>query len=111
MELAKPRLIPGLIVAGLFLVFSIVGLSTAPSPPTGFQPPVTPLLGEALMLDYVAAFELIGVLLVAAVVGGVYLAKRAPEEHEAVERAVDMKPQFNAGKAEETMGVSDDGSD
>lgn len=111
MEFERPRVLPFLIVAGLFLVIAGVALNAGIAAPAGFEGAVTPLLGLALMTEYVAAFEIVAVLLVAALVGGVYLAKRAPEEHEAVERAVDMKPQVDAREAEETMGVRDDGSD
>ncbi|MDY6780578.1 MAG: hypothetical protein SV760_08560 [Halobacteria archaeon] len=107
MEILRPKVIPGLLVILLFGVIGTVAVDTPAlaSQPTGFDGGVTTTIGQMLFDEFLAAFEMIDVLLVAALVGGLYLAKRDDEKkRESVEKAVEMKPRFEAPEAEESMG-------
>ncbi len=65
---------------GLLLVFA-VGTTPWPLLATPGQPQTSNAVAALLFSDYVLPFEIVGVLLLAAVVGGVFLAKKdnAPE--------------------------------
>ncbi|MDY6764074.1 MAG: NADH-quinone oxidoreductase subunit J [Halobacteria archaeon] len=104
------RVLPALLVLGLFLMISRISLNAPFSEAAGMSPPVTTAIGEALFTKFLAPFEIIDVLLVAALIGGVYLAKRE-RMRETVRKAVEQEPRIEAKEAEETMGVSGDGSD
>ncbi|MDY7081446.1 MAG: hypothetical protein SXQ77_03345 [Halobacteria archaeon] len=109
MELERIKIIPALLVIGLFSMIAGIGMNSpfTTGEASGLTPPVTTALGETMFTDFLAAFEMIDILLVAALIAGVYLAKREKEEMEAVKEAVKSKPQVEATEAEESMGESE----
>ncbi|XGI84255.1 NADH-quinone oxidoreductase subunit J [Halorutilales archaeon Cl-col2-1] len=103
MERKRLRLIPGAIVTALFVMISTVAVGTpfpAPRPVTG---DVTYMIGTVLFDEFLAAFEIIDMLLVAALIGGLYLAKRDKGEERDVGGAVEKKPMTEADEARENM--------
>jgi NADH:ubiquinone oxidoreductase subunit 6 (subunit J) len=106
MKTAKVRFLPAALVAVLFIgIASVVLESPSVSDmPAGIEGTTTNLIGNVLFDDFLAVFELVAVLLVAALIGGVYLAKPEESRGDAVREAVDMKPRV------ETEEVND-GSD
>jgi len=106
LELERPRILPGIIALGILIsivavVFDGSGLWVEPA---GIGEPVTPVIGEMFFEEFLSVFEIVAVLLVASLLGAVYLAKPYEEKREAVRRAVEGKPRVNAKKAEESMG-------
>jgi NADH-quinone oxidoreductase subunit J len=63
-----------LIAGGVFAVVAAVVVS-APVRAPGGEAPTTERLGQALVTEWALAFEVLGVLLVAALLGAVYLAR------------------------------------
>jgi len=93
-KFARPRLLPALVAAGFFAAVAGVAFET---PGTGggsegVEFPTTADLGEAFFAEFLGVFEITAVLLVAALVGGVYLAMPEKARREAVRKAVEMKP-------------------
>ncbi len=73
-------IINGLLIAVFFTVFSIMVISTewdAAQEPDGVSPE---LIGYTLFTTYGAAFEVASLLLLATMVGAVYLVKKTREE-------------------------------
>jgi len=93
-KLARPRLLPALIAAGFFVAVAgvVFGTQETGSVTEGIEFPTTADLGEAFFAEFLGVFEITAVLLVAALVGGVYLAMPERTRREAVRKAVDMKP-------------------
>ena len=111
-SIKKPRFIPAFLAASIFVMTVSIafGDSGMVSAGVGMTSSVTPNLGETLMTKYAIAYEFGGLVLVAALIGGVYLAKKDEVEREAIERSIKRKPRFEAKEAEQTMEVSEDGS-
>ena len=97
-ELATDRInaLQGLAAVALFLVLAVVFVTAQFGPSNGFSPDasITASLGYALFNlagggipseGLLAAFEIIDVVLVAALVGAVMLARREPEEEVATD--------------------------
>lgn len=103
MKLARPRLLPALIAAGFFVAVAGVALGTreAGTGTGGIEYPTTADLGEAFFAEFLGVFEITAVLLVAALVGGVYLAMPERTRREAVRKAVDMKPRVEGDDGKE----------
>jgi NADH:ubiquinone oxidoreductase subunit 6 (subunit J) len=59
----------------------------SPAAPAGPPPPSTAVLGEALLGRFVVPFEVVSFLLLAALIGGITLARKdlSPAEEEATE--------------------------
>ncbi|MFB6283717.1 MAG: NADH-quinone oxidoreductase subunit J [Halobacteria archaeon] len=112
MKLNRPKFIPFVLVGSMLTM--MVSLNFADSmvgtAGEGMSGAVTDRLGVSLMTEYVLAFEVVGLVLVAALVGGVYLAQRGESKRNAMEEAVEKKPRFEAQEAEATMEVKEDGS-
>jgi len=108
MRAARLRLLPALFVALVFVGFGSVVLETPAlwETPEGIEGPTTGVIGEAFFEEFLAVFELTAVLLVAALVAGVYLAKSEESRSDAVRKAVERKPRVE-GEGKEV----DDGSD
>jgi NADH:ubiquinone oxidoreductase subunit 6 (subunit J) len=102
-KLARPRLLPALIAAGFFVAVAGVALGTqeAGTGTGGIEYPTTADLGEAFFAEFLGVFEITAVLLVAALVGGVYLAMPERTRREAVRKAVDMKPRVEGDDGKE----------
>lgn len=103
MKLARPRVLPALVAAGFFAAVAGVALET---PETGEESegvefPTTADLGEAFFAEFLGVFEITAVLLVAALVAGVYLAMPERARREAVRKAVEMKPRVEGDEEEE----------
>lgn len=94
MKFARPRVLPALVAAGFFVAVAGVAFGTqeAGTGTEGVEFPTTADLGEAFFAEFLGVFEITAVLLVAALVGGVYLAMPERTRREAVKKAVDMKP-------------------
>ena len=103
MKVARPRLLPALVAAGFFVAVAGVALETpgAESESEGVEFPTTADLGEAFFAEFLGVFEITAVLLVAALVGGVYLAMPERARREAVRKAVEMKPRVEGDEEEE----------
>lgn len=103
--LARPRLAAIAVSAALFAVVSAVALGSEGfgEEAVGFEPPVTPQIGEALFTSYLGAFEAVAVLLVAALVAGVYLAKPGETRESRLEDTVDSKLRTDADEALESL--------
>lgn len=106
MDLHRPRAIPAMLAGGLFLVLASAGLTTPEFGGESASLPdrVTTALGETMFESFIAPFEIVGVLLLAALIAAVYLAQRGEGKRDAVERAVEEKPRIDAEAAEESMG-------
>lgn len=67
----------GVVAAGLFLLEgAVLALRLAPSPPSAVDAGSVQAVGRALFTDYLLAFEITSVLLLAAVIGAIALAKK-----------------------------------
>jgi len=100
MRAARFRPLPALLVTVLFVGVASVTLG-APSlaeAPAGVEGTTTDAIGEVIFGDLLPAFEVVAVLLVAALVGGVYLAKPDESRGEAVREAVRAKPRVETDK-------------
>lgn len=102
---ARPKLLPFAVAAALFAVVAAVALDAESfrGEAEGFEPPVTPAIGEALFTTYLGAFEAVAVLLVAALVAGVYLAKPGETREERLEDTVESKLRTDADAARESL--------
>jgi NADH:ubiquinone oxidoreductase subunit 6 (subunit J) len=100
MRAARVRVLPALLVALLFVGIGSVVLETPALGETaaGIEGTTTDAIGEAIFEDLLSAFEMVAVLLVAALVGGVYLAKPDEPRAEAVREAVGAKPRVETDK-------------
>lgn len=100
MRVARFRILPALLVALLFVGIGtvVVGSPTFAEPLVGIDGTTTDVIGDALFGDYLGAFEVVALLLVAALVGGVYLAKPEVARGEAVREAVRAKPRVETDK-------------
>ena len=100
MKVARVRLLPALLVAVLFVGIGSVVLETPAlaETATGIEGTTTDAIGNVIFDDYLAAFEIVAVLLVGALVGGVYLAKPDETRGEAVREAVRAKPRVETDK-------------
>lgn len=105
-DLHRIRAIPAMLAGALFLLLASAGLASPELAGESAALPdrVTTAVGETLFGDFVAPFELVGLLLLAALIGAIYLAKRGEGKREAVETAVREKPRIDASEAEESMG-------
>jgi NADH:ubiquinone oxidoreductase subunit 6 (subunit J) len=97
---ARLRPVPALLVATLFVGIAAVALETPAlaDTPAGIEGTTTDVIGDALFGGFLASFEIVAVLLVAALVGGIYLAKPEASRGEAVREAVDAKPRTETEK-------------
>jgi len=107
-ELEPPQPLPAVLALGIFgavaaVVFDASVLWSEPPGPVGPETPVTPVIGETFFAEFLSVFEIAAVLLVAALVAAVYLAKPHEGKREAVRRAVEEKPLVDATEAEESM--------
>lgn len=117
--LARPKLAPLAVAAAFFGVVAAVSLDAESfgEEALGFEPPVTPQIGEALFTSYLGAFEAVAVLLVAALVAGVYLAKPGESREDRLEDTVESKLRTDAPEAQESLDrrradtEDEDGSD
>ena len=67
----------GVVAAGLFLLEgAVLARRLAPSPPSAVDAGSVQAVGKALFTDYLLAFEITSVLLLAAVIGAIALAKK-----------------------------------
>lgn len=111
MKFARIRVLPALVVAGFFVLVASVALGT---PELGTAPdfadfPTTADIGNAFFGEFLGAFEITAVLLVASLIGGVYLAMPEEARREAVRKAVEAKPRVESGDlGREQEGVEDD---
>lgn len=103
--LASPKPIPFVIAAAFFTVVATVtlGAETLWREPAGLEPPVIPVIAESLFSTYLGAFEVMAVLLVAALVAGVYLAKPDVPREERLEDTVETKIRTDADEAQESL--------
>jgi NADH-quinone oxidoreductase subunit J len=71
----------GAIAAGVLVVLMLLGvmLTSWPLAEDGIVPQPARDIARLLFGDYLFAFEVVGVLLLAAVIGGLYLARRDPD--------------------------------
>lgn len=90
---ARPRVIPALVAVGFFAVVAAVtlGVPELSTAPDDFVI-TTADIGNAFFDEFLAVFEIVAVLLVAALVGAVYLAVPEKTRRDAVRKAVEAKP-------------------
>jgi NADH:ubiquinone oxidoreductase subunit 6 (subunit J) len=100
MRAARVRLLPALLVALLFVGIGSVVLETPAlaETATGIEGTTTDAIGNAIFDDFLGVFEIVAVLLVSALVAGVYLAKPDEPRGEAVREAVRAKPRVETEK-------------
>ncbi|MFP4189109.1 MAG: NADH-quinone oxidoreductase subunit J [Halobacteria archaeon] len=100
MRAERVRVLPALLVTLLFVGIGSVVLETPAlaETATGIDGTTTDAIGNVIFDDFLAAFEIVAVLLVAALVGGVYLAKPDKSRGEAVREAVRTKPRIETDK-------------
>jgi NADH:ubiquinone oxidoreductase subunit 6 (subunit J) len=100
MRVARVRLLPALLVTLLFVGIGSVVLETPAlaDAAAGIEGTTTDAIGTVLFDDFLAAFEVVAVLLVAALIGGVYLAKPEESRGETVREAVRTKPRVETDK-------------
>lgn len=103
--LNRPKAVPFAVAAAFFAVVATVVLEAESlwREPVGHQPPVVPDIAETLFTTYLGAFEAIAVLLVAALVAGVYLAKPEEPRSSRLEDTVDAKIRTDADTARESL--------
>ncbi|MFP4632676.1 MAG: hypothetical protein ACLFMT_04480 [Halobacteriales archaeon] len=106
MKLQRPRPWHAAVVAGLFAVVArtAADADALVGTPRGVEPPVTAALGETIFDVHLAAFEMVAVLLVAALVAGLYLARPSERRGEVLRATVERKPRVGGD------GGDDDGS-
>jgi hypothetical protein len=112
-KFARIRLLPALVVAGFFVVVASVTLGTPEltTAPEGVDFPTTADIGDAFFGEFLGAFEITAVLLVAALIAGVYLAMPERTRREAVRKAVEAKPRVKSDDLGREQEGGEDGSD
>ena len=76
-EAAPRRRLPGLIVAVvLFGLLSVATYTTESLPTGGGEPPSVERIGESFLTEQVLAFEVLSLLLLAAMIGAIVIARR-----------------------------------
>jgi NADH:ubiquinone oxidoreductase subunit 6 (subunit J) len=99
MRVARVRVLPAVLVTLLFIGIGSVVLETpALTDAAGIEGTTTDAIGTVLFEEFLAAFEVVAVLLVAALIGGVYLAKPEETRGETVREAVRAKPRVETEK-------------
>lgn len=111
MNFARPRVLPAVVVAGFFVAVAGVTFGTPgiQTPPEGVDFPTTADIGDAIFGEFLGVFEFTAVLLVASLIGGVYLALPKKTRREAVRKAVEAKPRVESDELNQEG--ADDGSD
>ena len=71
-------LVAGALAASAVFVAVVLAVARMPGPPGGPAPAGTAALGRALLTTWVLPFEVLGALLVAALLGALYLAREDP---------------------------------
>lgn len=105
MKVNKIQPIPALLVFVLFIILASISFSSFQGQPIGLTAPITEKLGTELFTYFVVSLEILGVLMVASLVGAIYLAKREGRQ-EKVEKAVDKKPRFNVQSNEKESNTN-----
>lgn len=101
MKLQKLKPFSALLILVLFLIISGVSFSSIQSSQVGLDPSITNLLGTELFTNFIGALEILAMLMVSSIIGGIYLAKREGRQKK-VREAVETKPRFNLKEKEES---------
>ncbi len=108
MKVNKIQPIPALLVLVLFIILASISFSSFQGQPIGLTEPITKKLGRELFTYFVVSLEILAVLMVASLIGAIYLAKREGRQKK-VEKAVEKKPRFNLQKNEKESNKEREG--